>query len=189
MSLRQIANTCLAATAIALALATPAAAAAPGSDMPGGHDMRLVWQGAASAPGMPDERAREAWLRECHRRTELYYDGWDQGGWDKRRHRRDRRDHHGSAPGYSYCEAYLDDYYRTYAQPGYVQAYAVPMMAHPRPMAMNPAPMAHADQPCEEVVTTEYVPELTRTIPRRPAPRAAPGKRIRVTPDKRQRMD
>ena len=202
MSLRNLATTCSAASAFALALALATPAAAAGSDgpgdaaslpaapampmpmpmpmhapgMPGGPDMRPVWQGSASAPGRPDERTRDAWLRECHRRTEFYYDGWGK------RHRRGRRgDHHSSEPGYSYCEAYFDDYYRTYAQPGYAHAYAAPMMGYVRPLPMAHAPMAQASGPCEEVVTTEYVPVRSRFIPRRPAPRRVP--------DKRQRMD
>ena len=68
-----------------------------------------------------------------------------------------------------------------YAQPGYAHAYAAPMMGYVRAMPMAHAPMAQASGPCEEVVTTEYVPVRSRFIPRRPAPRA-----VR---DKRQRMD
>lgn len=151
--------------------------------MSGEHDMRPVWQGPAGEAMMPDARTRDAWLRECHRRTEYYYDG-GHDGWGNRHHRRRRGNHHADAPGYSYCEAYFDDYYRTYAQRGYAHANAMPMMAHPRPMMM-----AQASQPCEEVVTTEYVPVRSRFIPRRPARRAAPDKRIRVMPDKRQRLD
>jgi hypothetical protein len=190
MSLRPTATISGAGSAFALALmlATPAAGAAlggempgdappPAHDMPGGHDMRPMWQGGASAAGMPDARTRDAWLRECHRRTELYYDGYGD-----RHHRRHGDDHHDSGPGYSYCEAYFDDYYRTYAQPGYAHAYAMPMMAHVRPMAMAPAPMAQSSQPCEEVVTEEYVPARTRYIPRRPARRLVPDKRIRMAP-------
>ncbi len=122
------------------------------------------------APGMPDQRSRDAWMRECHRRTEYYY-----GGRGKRHHRRD--DRRESGRGYSYCEAYFDDYYRTYVQPAYAHAYV-------RPMAM-----VQPSQPCIETVTTEYVPTRTRYIPRRPARRMVPDKRIRVTPDKRLPMN
>ncbi len=196
MSLRHLVPICSAASAAALALATPALAAqgampgdaptlpaapafpppVPGMpSAPGMPDMRPAWSGPATdpgmIPGMPDARTRDAWLGECQRRTEMYYDGWG------RRHRRDRRD---AGPGAGYCEAYFDDYYRSHAQRG-------SMMAHARPMMM--APMA-VSRPCEEVLTTEYVPISTRIIPRRPAPRRfVPDKRIRVTPDKRQRLD
>ena len=173
MSLRRFAMTCAAGSAIALtlALATPAAAAAPE-----GPDMRPTWQGGPVSVVQPDARARDAWLRECRRRTAYYYD--DGYGWHHRHHR-DRHDD-GHVDGLDYCEAYFDDYYRTWAQPGYGYAYPVAAYVRPMPMAMAPAPQA--SQPCEEVVTEEYVPVRTRIIPRRPM-RRAPDKRIRVVPD------
>ena len=204
MFLRHFAAISSAASALALSLmlATPAAAAASDSDMPGdapaypgaplpaatmpsGPDMRPAWHGTASEPGMPDTRTRDAWLSECQRRTAFYYDGW--GRRHHRRHHGDHGDRADTGPGYSYCEAYFDDYYRTYAQRGYSQAYAVPMMTYARPMVAQP--VAQQAGPCEEVVTTEYVPVRTRYIPRRAAPRAMPDKRIRIAPDKRQRLD
>lgn len=210
MFLRDLVATSSAAGALALSLmlATPAAAASAASDMPGdapaypgaplpgatmpsGPDMRPVWQGATSGaaaeqPGLPDLRTRDAWLNECHRRTALYYDGWGRGD-HRGHHRRHRGDRADSGPGYSYCEAYFDDYYRTYAQRGYAQAYALPVMAYARPVA---APqMVQQSAPCEEVVTTEYVPVSTRYIPRRAPQRIIRDKRIRIAPDKRQRLD
>jgi hypothetical protein len=155
--------------------ALPALPAAP--SLPGAVDMRPVWQGASS-PLMPDARTRDAWMDECHRRTEMYY-----GGSRKRRHHRndrDREDYRRNDRGYSYCEAYFEDYYRTYAQRGHGYTHAIPV--HAMPMMMQ------TRQPeCREVVTTEYVPIRTRIIPRRPAPhRVVPDKRVR---DKRMLMD
>jgi hypothetical protein len=155
--------------------ALPALPAAP--SLPGAVDMRPVWQGASSTL-MPDARTRDAWMDECHRRTEMYY-----GGSRKRRHHRndrDREDYRRNDRGYSYCEAYFEDYYRTYAQRGHGYTHAIPV--HAMPMMMQ------TRQPeCREVVTTEYVPIRTRIIPRRPAPhRVVPDKRVR---DKRMLMD
>ncbi len=196
MSIRRFAKTCgpLAGLALSLGLATgaaaqsygsapgmpnmgpnlrpdmsmPAAPALPGSlPFPGAPDMRPVWQGAA-APMMPDARTRDAWMDECHRRTAMYYGGYRKRG---RHHDDSRSENQGSG----YCEAYFEDYYRTYAQrnPGY--GIAMPMMMQTRPPE------------CHEVVTTEYVPIRTRVIPRRPAPlRVVPDKRVR---DKRLQMD
>ena len=149
----------------------------PGSPpLDGAPDMRPVWQGAA-APMLPASRARDAWMDECHRRTARYYGG-SRRSW---RHHNDwRRDDR----AYSYCEAYFDDYYRTYAQRSH--GYAMSMYA--APMMMSHAPMAQpARENCVETVTTEYVPIRTRYIPRRPAPRrVVPDKRVR---DKRMLMD
>jgi hypothetical protein len=193
MSFRRFAKTCAAGSALALALtlATSAAAAGLAGELPGdaptypalpstsmpqsmpqsmpmpaAPDMRPEWRGANAAL-QPDGRARDAWLRECRRRTEMYYDGY-------RSHRRNERDR-GYAGGYDYCEAYLDDYYRTYAQPGYAHAYAHPVM-------MAPVTQTYTSRPVEEVVTEEYVPLRSRYIPRRPARRILRDKRIRVAP-------
>lgn len=178
MSFRRFAQTCLAGSALAaaLTLATPAAAQpvdAPA--MPAAPDVRPEWRGTSAAL-QPDGRARDAWLRECRRRVDMYYDGY-------RSHSRRDRDR-GYAGGYDYCEAYFDDYYRTYSQPGYGHH----GMMHVQPMMMMMAP-AHApatatrtiSQPVEEVITEEYVPVRTRTIPqRRTIRRAAPSKRVRI---------
>ena len=167
-------------------MSMPAAPVRPGlpaaPSLHGAPDMRPVWQGASSAM-MPDARTRDAWMDECHRRTEMYY-----GGYRKRRHHRDDRGHNDRGRddyrrddrGYSYCEAYFEDYYRTYAQRGHGYAHAMP--AHTMPMMMQ----TRAPE-CHEVVTTEYVPIRTRNIPRRPAPRrVVPDKRVR---DKRMLID
>ena len=201
---------CSAAGALAASLAFAPAAFAQDSELPGASytmpavlaqaapqlppasaglpDPRPEWPGgpaaspapishasmsAAAAPQL-DPQARDAWLRECRHRTDFYYDDG---------HRRRK-----SVGGYDYCEAYLDDYYRYYAQAGY-SGYAHPghghMMMAPR-MTMAPTRVASpaAAQPCEEVVTEEWVPERTRIIPRRPAQapvrRPVPDKRIRV---------
>ena len=167
-------------------MSMPAAPALPGlpaaPSLPSAPDMRPDWQGASS-PLMPDPRTRDAWMDECHRRTEMYY-----GGYRKRRHHRDDRGHNDRGRddyrrddrGYRYCEAYFEDYYRTYAQRGHGYAHAMP--AHTMPMMMQ----TRAPE-CHEVVTTEYVPIRTRNIPRRPAPRrVVPDKRVR---DKRMLID
>ena len=195
MSIRRFAMTCgpMAGFALALSLSTAASAqsgadAALGAGMPaipaphampaapslpGAADMRPAWHGAAS-PIMPDARTRDAWLNECHRRTAVYY-----GGYRKGRHHRDESRRNDSA--YSYCEAYFDDYYRTYAHHSHGQV-------HGHAMQMVHAPIARpANPPCVETVTTEYEPVRTRYIPRRPAPRrVVPDKRVR---DKRMLMD
>ena len=143
--------------------------------MPAAPDMRPEWRPelrGTSAAMQPDGRARDAWLRECRRRTDAYYDGY-------RSHH--RRDHNRAyAGGYDYCEAYFDDYYRTYTQPMHVH----PMMMHAAPMMMAPATVTRTvSQPVEEVITEEYVPVNTRAIPqRRTIRRAVPDKRIRIAP-------
>lgn len=142
--------------------------------LPGAADMRPAWHGTAAAPMMPDARARDAWLNECHRRTAMYY-----GGYRKSHRHRDEWRRNDSA--YSYCEAYFDDYYRTYAHRSHGHGHAMQMVMMHAPVAQP------ASGPCEEVVTTEYVPIRTRIIPRRPAPRrVVPYKRVR---DKRLPMD
>jgi len=147
--------------------------------VPPAPDMRPAWQGAAPQVLMPDAPTREAWLRECHHRTAMYYGGFHK----RRRHHDDRMDHR----GLSYCEAYFDDYYRNYR--GYAQGYAyiVPVAA---PMMMH-APMMQEQKPeCREVETVSYEPIRTRVIPRRAPPRRVlHDKRIRVTPDKRLPLD
>lgn len=153
--------------------------------LPPAPDMRPAWQGAAPAPMqtsamMPDDRTRQAWLNECHRRTAMYY-----GGHRKRGHHHDdaRREDRGP----SYCEAYFEDYYRNYR--GYAQGYAYAVPVAP-PMMMH-TQMAQPRAPeCREIETVTYEPIRTRVIPRRAAPRrVVPDKRIRIAPDKRQRMD
>lgn len=193
MSIRRFAMTCgpLAGLVLALSLSTTASAQTPGHgadghgagipsvpapaapSLPGAADMRPAWHGAAS-PLMPDARTRDAWLNECHRRTTMYY-----GGYRKGRHHRNEGRRNDSA--YSYCEAYFEDYYRTYAHHSHGQM-------HGHAMQMVHAPMARpASPPCVETVTTEYEPVRTRYIPRRPAPRrVVPDKRVR---DKRMLMD
>jgi hypothetical protein len=189
MSFRRFA----APTAFALALTTALPAAAeelPGDApsfpsapaMPAAPDMRPEWRGPAMGPApsmapiaalQPDARTRDAWLNECRRRTAMYYDGY---------RRYDRRDKNRSYQGgYDYCEAYFDDYYRTYSQHSHGYAYAQPMM-----MMMAPQHQVTAtrtiSRPVEEVVTEEYVPVETRVYQRRPARRIIRDKRIRVTP-------
>lgn len=206
MSFRGFAETCVAGSALALmlALATTTAAAEladqmpgdasampaapsmpsttmpiPGMPMPTAPDMRPEWRGASAAM-QPDGRARDAWLRECRRRTEMYYDGSGH----HRHHRRDRDRDQAYVGGYDYCEAYFDDYYRTYTQPGYGYAHAYPTMVYMQPVAMAPVQTTYTQtsQPVEEVVTEEYVPIRRRVIPHRRIRHAVPDKRIRVAP-------
>ena len=204
MSFRRFAMMCGPLAGLALGLAAPALAAAPGDTMPGvgagmpaaphmparpgappppgTPDMRPVWHGAAAPMMMmPDPRTRDAWLSECSRRTAMYYGGY-------RKSRRHRDDWHARDSAYGYCEAYFDDYYRTYADRGQAQAYAYMVPVHAAPMVMSQAPMAQsAKENCVETVTTEYVAVRTRIIPRRPAPRrGVPDKRVR---DKRLLID
>lgn len=182
MSFRRFADTCIAGSALALALtlATPVLAqAGDAAAMPAAPDMRPEWRpefrgaSAAMQPAaiLPDSRTRDAWLRECRRRTEMYYDGYRS---HRRRHDKDRS----YAPGYDYCEAYFDDYYRTYTHHGMMHMH--PMMM----MASQPATVTRTvSQPVEEVITEEYVPMRSRTIPqRRTIRRAVPDKRIRIAP-------
>ena len=179
MSFRRIAEICGAGSALALALimATPAAAA---DAMPGdgpsypaaAPDMRPEWRGGGYAAQV-DPRARDAWLSECRHRTALYY---YRGG-----HR--HHHHHGHdknmdpAAGYDYCEAYFDDYYRTYRQPGFGY------IGYERPMMMMPPPAYQGSSgQREEVVTEEYVPLRSREIPHRRARHVIHDKRVRVAP-------
>ena len=176
------------ALALALTLATPAAAAdgypgAPpagaGNDMPlpGAPDMRPEWHGGnANVALMPDSQTRAAWLGECRHRMAFYY---ENGGFYRRgyRHHHDGDHNDGYAPGYDYCEAYFDDYYRTYTQPGY--AYAYPAMVSMRPTFMAPSYQS-AGQRSEEVVTERYEPVRSWVIPHRRARRSIHDKRIRV---------
>lgn len=187
------------ALALALALVQPAIAAeAPGmpgippvaTDLPlhtpgspppaGAPDMRPVWHDSgilAPAAARIDPRAREAWLWECRRRTANYYDD----GRNRAKRRQHGANHDGDLrPAYDYCEAYLDDYYRAYAQPGYGLSYGQPGQTFIQPVAMAPGQMQQDCQPCEEE-TEEYVPVRTRSIPPRARSyRPLPDKRIKV---------
>ena len=153
-----------------------------GMPMPAAPDMRPEWRPelrGASTAMQPDGRARDAWLRECRRRVEMYYDGYD--GYDGYRSHRRHDKGRSYSGGYDYCEAYFDDYYRTYTQP----MHAHPMMMHAAPMMMAPAPATVTrtiSQPVEEVITEEYAPVRRRYIPRRTIRRAVPDKRIRIAP-------
>lgn len=189
MSFRAIAMICSAGSALALALATPTAAAelpgnapsyAPANDMPlpAAPDMRPEWRGGGTTAALlPDSRTRDAWLGECRHRTALYYD--NGGNYRRRRHHdRDRSHMDGRAPGYDYCEAYFDDYYRTYTQPGY--AYAYPAMVTMRPVSM--VPTYQSGRQVEEIVTERYEPIRSRIIPGRRVRPTVHDKRIRVAP-------
>ena len=153
----------------------------PGSPPPASPpDIRPVWHDSGiltpAAAGI-DPRAREAWLWECRRRSaQTYDDGWRSG---HRRNHRANRDG-GFPPAYDYCEAYLDDYYRAYAQPGYGTNPGYPSQTFVQPVAMAPTQIQQDCQPCEEEVE-EYVPVRTRSIPpRRRSYRPLPDKRIKV---------
>ena len=189
------------ALALALTLATPALAAgelpgdapayapayAPANDMPlpAAPDMRPEWRPelrgeTTSAAFLPDSRTREAWLRECRHRTAFYY---DNGGYYRRSRHHDRDHDHrdGYSQGYDYCEAYFDDYYRTYTQPGY--AYAYPAMVSMRPVAMAPVTTYQTGQrQVEEVVTERYEPIRSRVIQHRRIRPLTHDKRIRIAP-------
>jgi hypothetical protein len=183
MSLRRF--TAPTAFVLALTLALPAAAQQMPVDaptmpsapaMPAAPDMRPEWRGPAMGPApvvamQPDARTRDAWLNECRRRTALYYDGY------RRHNRRDKnRSYQG---GYDYCEAYFDDYYRTYSRHHYAYAQPVMMMMAPQHQVTATRTIS---RPVEEVVTEEYVPVETRVYHRRPARRIIRDKRIRVAP-------
>ena len=167
----------------------PAYAAANDMPLPAAPDMRPEWRpelrgAATSAALLPDSRTRDAWLRECRHRMAFYY---DNGGYFRgrrhgdRRHHDDRSDHGGYAPGYDYCEAYFEDYYRTYTQPGY--AYAYPAMVMMRPVAMAPVTTYQSgQQQVSEVVTERYEPIRSRIIQHRRARRVIHDKRIRIAP-------
>ena len=174
------------ALALALTLATPAAAAdeLPGAGyttaandmpLPPAPDMRPEWRpelrgATTSAALLPDSRTRDVWLRECRRRTAYYY---GNGGFyrQNRHHNRDREQVEGYAPGYDYCEAYFDDYYRTYTRPGYAYAYQAPVTTYQT-----------GQQQVEEVVTERYEPIRSRIIQHRQFRPVIHDKRIRVAP-------
>ena len=142
------------------------------------QEMRPEFRSASTGSAlMPDSRTREAWLGECRHRTALYYD--NGGNHRRKRHHRDHGRLAGSAPGYDYCEAYFDDYYRTYTQ----RAYAYPAMMMMQPMTMAPVTTYQTSQPqVSEVVTERYVPIRTRVIRHRRARPVIHDKRIRVAP-------
>ena len=196
MSFRTIAMNCGSGTALALALtltttlATPATAAdaLPGAGanytatnampLPAVPDMRPEWRpelrgASASEVLLPDSRTRDAWLRECRHRMAYYY---DNGGYYRRnRHHKNRGHGDGIAPGYDYCEAYFDDYYRTYTRPALAYAYAMP--AYQSATTNQPG-----QRQVEEVVTERYEPIRSRVIQtRRPRP-VIHDKRIRIAP-------
>ena len=86
-----------------------------------------------------------------------------------RGHRRRHAISDARGPAYDYCEAYFDDYYRTYTRP----ATTYPSQSY------VPAPVQQISPP-REVEIEEYVPVRTRSIPPRHRPRSVPDKRIRV---------
>lgn len=196
MSFRTIAMNCGAGTALALALtltttlATPATAAeelpgagatyAAANDMPlpATPDLRPEWRpewrgDTTSSVLLPDSRTRDAWLRECRRRTAYYYD--NGGHYRRGRHHDDRSHDAGYAPGYDYCEAYFDDYYRTYTRPAYAYAYQVPSY-------QSATTYQTGQRQVEEVVTERYEPVRSRIIQPRRARRVIHDKRIRIAP-------
>jgi hypothetical protein len=184
MSFRTNAMNCGAGTALALALtlattlASPAVAA-NNMPLPPAPDIRPEWRpewrgASTSAILLPDSRTRDAWLRECRRRTAYYY---DNGGYYRRgrHHDRDRGHIDGYAPGYDYCEAYFDDYYRTYTQRGYAFIYPVPTY-------QSATTYQSGQRQVEEVLTERYEPIRSRIIERRRARPVIHDKRIRVAP-------
>jgi hypothetical protein len=115
--------------------------------------------GAAATQEVPvasvaqvDPRAKAAWLSECRRRM-----GADKVVLEERKPKKRK----GTIPvvvvpqpTYDYCEAYFDDYYRNY----------VPAVA-----ASQSAQQSKPET--TEVVTEEYVPVRSRSMPRRMTPR------------------
>lgn len=116
-----------------------------------------------------DPAARDAWLADCHERL-------------------GPRD---TGPGPGECEAYLDDYYRSYiGRGGYGEG---PPMAHGRgshfephhgmPMRAGP-PMAQAQPRCVETIeyVTEEVPAPAKRYiaPRRTKTKVVPDKRVKL---------
>jgi len=200
MHIRTFVRTAAAAGALAASLfsLTPALAAADtaGADIARGAmppppampdappppqlpDPRPEWREPPPRPIGPapvmmqvDPRARDGWLAECRRRMDVYYSsGWDDDhGW--KRHRRHHSDREVRNMGHDYCEVYFDDYYRHYSQAGY--AYGQPMMMR------TVAPAAPAAQNCVTEERVSYVPVRSRYIPRRPAYKRVPDKRVRV---------
>jgi hypothetical protein len=195
MGLRRLLQTTVAATAMTLA-AFGAPALAQDGPMPppppmmhGGHSA----PGTSSAPGggyEPPLQMRSSWLAEC--RDRLHHGGIRRESAAER------------------CERYFDDYYAYYrsAQPApaygpvYSQrySYAAPTMSsgcmpcqRPAMVAPGPAPYVRRGEPeCTETVEYEYVDVPVRAAPRRraaPPPRAVPDKCIRVSPDKRTRVN
>lgn len=116
-----------------------------------------------------DPAARDAWLADCHERL-------------------GPRD---TGPGPGECEAYLDDYYRSYTgHGGYGEG---PSMAHGRwsrfephhGMPMRPGvPMAQVEPRCVETIeyVTEEVPAPARRYiaPRRTKNKVVPDKRVKL---------
>jgi hypothetical protein len=130
-----------------------------------------------------DPRAKSAWLSECRRRANL-------GGIALTKDERETSSSAADAAkaalngagGYDYCEAYLDDYYRNYAQTAVAGSYTYQSQALPQPAQLSRnAPAQQAQLPYEEIVTEEYIPIRTHTTARS-GTRQQRDKRIRLYP-------
>lgn len=120
---------------------------------------------ASPAAQAIDPQAREAWIAECGRRLSNGY----ENRWERKHDRRTREVRQS-------CTTYLDDYYAYYAwharamQPQ-TQVYMVPATVQ-----------ARGAPACTETIVEDV------DVPVRPRARRLPSKRIRVTPDKRIRV-
>jgi hypothetical protein len=173
-----------------------AVAAAMPSEQPGQSSVNEVanpevyYQAAteAGAAALSDDRAKTAWLDECRRRANL------QRGVEDRfsKNSEDTAPSDASParavlagqgqPAYDYCQAYLDDYYRNYSQPETAYSYGSQSATIlPQPAQLTLARSAQvSEEPYEEVITEEYVPVYSRSIPRRTVNRLARDKRVRI---------
>jgi hypothetical protein len=133
--------------------------------------------------GAVDARAKVAWLTECRRRANLYNPS--QGALALSGSAADQAKELLTGQGqrgYDYCEAYLDDYYRNYSQAGTAYSYGNQGNATlPQPMQVaRTAATPGIEEPYEEIITEEYVPVRSRSIPRRTETRVVRDKRVRI---------
>jgi hypothetical protein len=144
----------------------------------------VEYEAGPEQAGLIDPRAKAAWLTECRRRANLSGVSLSK----------DRRDKPGSAADeakaalsdgtvYDYCEAYLDDYYRNYAQSAAGNSYTYQSQGLPQPAQLSrDAAAQQAQLPYEEIITEEYVPVRTRSIAKRNGARPLRDKRVRLYP-------
>jgi len=184
---------CGAKVALALALVTSLAACASADKRPRSMPVAVNpiplpppgewrpswWNDSYTAIVLPDSRAREQWLRECHRRmTPVYdygsYDNYGDYYRSARRHGHDRGHVEDYTRGNDNCEAYFDDYYHyqaAYAQRAYASSYQSQTTTY-----------QSGGRQVEEVVTERYEPIRSRIIQHRRARPVIHDKRIRIAP-------
>lgn len=142
------------------------------------------YQQTAEQAGQIDPRAKAAWLAECRRRANINGTPDDKASRSRSESASDAaKAALTSSATYDYCEAYLDDYYRNYANSTGGGNITYQSQGLPQPAQLARATSAQQAQlPYEEIITEEYIPVRTRSIARRPASRPIRDKRVRLYP-------